>query len=145
MIGKGDGMPWDVPDEYQHFVDCVRDQVVIIGRRSFDIFGADFHADTFVISRKKSIENATVCSSVTEALVAARPLNKTVFIAGGRSIYELGIPHATRMLLSTIKGVYEGDTYFPEFDLRKWSVVNEQDRGAYRLRDWRRRGSPNAK
>ena len=39
VIGNGDGMPWHVPEEYQHFLDTTRDQTIIIGRRSFEIFG----------------------------------------------------------------------------------------------------------
>lgn len=137
-IGKGEGMPWNVPEEYQHFVDSVHCQSVVMGRRSYDIFGADFEADTFVISRSAKIEGVTVCSSIDDAMQRARQLNKAIFISGGRSIYALGIPLATRMLLSTIKGDYEGDVQFPEFDENEWNVANEEDRGAYVLRDWRR-------
>ena len=137
-IGKGEGMPWNVPEEYQHFVDSVHHQAVIMGRRSYDIFGADFEADTFVISRSAEIEGVTVCSGIDDAMEQANKLNKTIFISGGRSIYSLGVPHATRMLLSTIKGDYEGDVHFPEFDENEWTVAHEEDRGAYVLRDWRR-------
>ena len=65
-IGKGEGMPWNVPEEYQHFVASVHQQAVIMGRRSYEIFGADFEADTFVISRSAEIEGVTVCSSIED-------------------------------------------------------------------------------
>ena len=107
-IGLGDGMPWNVPEEYQHFVDAVKNQCVIIGRRSFDIFGADFEAHTFVISRSAKIDNVTVCASLDKSISLARHHKKAIFIAGGKSIYELAIPLANRMLLSTIKGHHEG-------------------------------------
>lgn len=138
VIGKGEGMPWNVPEEYQHFVDSVHHQTVIMGRRSHDIFGADFEADTFVISRSAEIAGVTVCSSFEDALEQARKLGKAIFISGGRSIYAIGIPLATRMLLSTIKGEYEGDVQFPEFDESDWTLASEEDRDRYILRDWRR-------
>ena len=137
-IGKGEGMPWNVPEEYQHFVASVHQQAVIMGRRSYEIFGADFEADTFVISRSAEIEGVTVCSSIEDAMERAGRLKKAIFISGGRSIYALGIPLATRMLLSTIKGDYTGDTDFPDFDENEWALAHEEDRGSYVLRDWRR-------
>ena len=137
-IGLGEGMPWNVPEEYQHFVDSVRNQAVIIGRRSYEIFGADFEADTFVVSRSVKLKGVTVCSGIDDAILQASQLGKTVFIAGGRSIYSFGMPLANRMLLSTIKGSYEGDVYFPEFGRNQWKVTMEEDRGAYVLRDWLR-------
>lgn len=138
VIGLGDRMPWSVPEEYQHFVDAVEDQCVIIGRRSFDIFGADFVADTFVISRGTAISDATVCNSIETAIELAKQRKKTVFIAGGRSIYKLGIPLADRMLLSTIKGHYDGDILFPAFDKTRWRIDSEQEFDRYVLRDFRR-------
>ncbi|MGB4710997.1 MAG: dihydrofolate reductase [Fuerstiella sp.] len=137
-IGNGDGMPWNVPEEYQHFVDSVRDKTVIMGRRSYDIFGADFDADTFVLSHTAEIAGATVCRSFDDAISQAKQLHKTIFIAGGASIYELGIPAATRLLLSTIKGDYHGDVSFPNFNRNEWEVVWQEDRPNYILRDWRR-------
>ena len=137
-IGKGEGMPWNVPEEYQHFTDSVHHQTVIMGRRSYDIFGADFEADTFVISRSAKIEGVTVCSSIDEAMQQAAKRQKAIFISGGRSIYSLGIPLATRMLLSTIKGDYEGDVQFPDFDQNDWTLANEEEHDRYILRDWRR-------
>jgi CRP-like cAMP-binding protein len=52
VIGSGKGMPWSVPDEYRQFLDFVRGQSVIMGRRSFEIFGSDLgETSNFVISR----------------------------------------------------------------------------------------------
>lgn len=138
VIGQGEGMPWNVPEEYQHFVNAVQGQSVIIGRRSFDIFGADFQAHTFVISRSAEISGVTVCNSLNDAISLAKQTNKTIFISGGRSIYELGIPLANRMLLSTIKGHFDGDVLFPEFDETEWRIEREEDHDRYILRDYRR-------
>lgn len=138
VIGLGDGMPWSVPEEYQHFLDSVAGQCVIIGRRSFDIFGADFTSDTFVVSRGSAIAGVTVCNSMEAAIQLAKQQDSTIFIAGGRSIYELGILVADRMLLSTIKGHYDGDVTFPEYDQTHWRIDSEQDFDRYVLRDYRR-------
>lgn len=52
VIGSGEGMPWNVPEEYQQFLSFVEDQTVIMGRRSYEIFGPDLtSAHTVVVSR----------------------------------------------------------------------------------------------
>ena len=33
VIGSGEGMPWDVPEEYAQFLRFIDGQTVIIGRR----------------------------------------------------------------------------------------------------------------
>ena len=139
-IGSGERMPWDVPEEYQHFVSSVTNQIVIMGRKSYEIFGTDFEAEIFVITRRPSMDGARAYSGIEEAIAPAKTIGRTIFIAGGRSVYMLGIPLATRMVLSTIKGDYEGDVYFPEYDESLWQLEFEEDRGSYILRDWKRIG-----
>ena len=36
------------------------------------------------------------------------------------------VPLADEMYLSTIKGDFEGDTYFPEFDAADWEVTEQR-------------------
>lgn len=131
VIGNhnGDGMPWHVPEEYQKFLDFIDGQAVIMGRKSFDIFQGDLsNCDVFVISRsERDYENATVCGTIGEAVEQANATGKDVYISGGAMIYELGIPFADKMYLSTIKGEFEGSTFFPSFDETQWIVTEHED------------------
>lgn len=129
LIGSGDGMPWEVPEEYQQFLDFIAGQTVIMGRRSFEIFGGDLtSAHALVVSRSASdLEGAIVCRSLDEACAQAAAFGKTVFSAGGATIYEQTLPRADRMYLSYIKGDFEGDTYFPAFDEAEWQVVRREE------------------
>src|SRR5829696_3455294 len=106
VIGRGDGMPWDVPEEYAQFLRFVRGQTIIIGRRSYEIFGDGLtSAHTVVVSRSaRGLPGVVVAPSVEEAVGAAESFGKTVFSAGGASIYAQTIPLADTMYLSYIKG-----------------------------------------
>ncbi len=110
VIGLGAGMPWNVPEEYQQFLRFVEGQTVIMGRRSYEIFGDDLtSAHHIVVSRSmKSVPGAVVCAGIEEAVETARSFGKTVFSAGGGSIYAQTIPLAHTMYLSYIKGDFEG-------------------------------------
>jgi dihydrofolate reductase len=130
VIGSGDGMPWDVPEEYAQFLRLIDGQTVIIGRRSYEIFGAGLtSAHTLVISRSAGgpIGGAVGVASVEDALRMAGTFNKTVFSAGGASIYAQTVPLADTMYLSYIKGTFSGDAYFPAFSDLEWAVERRDD------------------
>ncbi len=129
IIGSGDGMPWSIPEEYAQFLRFVEGQSVIMGSRSFEIFGKDLVTTrNFVVSRKlQSVEDGEVCRSLEDALTAALAYPEDVFIAGGGSIYSQSLGHADKMYLSFIKGVFEGDTWFPVFQEDNWHITLEED------------------
>lgn len=140
VIGRGDAMPWNVPDEYRQFLAFVEGQTVIMGRRSWEIFGADLtSAHNLVVSRRGGeLPGAIVCPSVEEAIERARGFGKGVFSAGGASIYEQTLPLADTMYLSFIKGEFEGDTFFPGWDEAKWVVEQRTDHPAFEFVVYRR-------
>ena len=141
VIGSGDGMPWEVPEEYEHFQRLVDGQTIIIGRRSFEIFGETLtSAHTVVVSHSTDLPpGATaVVPSVEEAARLAESYGRTVFSAGGASIYEQTLPMADAMYLSYIKGKFAGDAYFPEFDEREWTVERREDHTRFEFVVYRR-------
>lgn len=138
VIGSGKGMPWDVPEEYQQYLELIRGNTVLIGRRSYEIFGRDMTAGhVVVLSRsRRPVAGAEVCQSLPAALDAAAAYGKPIYSCGGASVYEQTIPLASEMLLSTIKGEYEGDAYFPEFDESEWRMADERDEERFVFRRW---------
>ena len=147
VIGSGNGMPWEVPEEYQHFLDTTRGKAIIIGRESFEIFGPSLTCERcFVVTRGTGpFENATAVSSFDEAARMAADTGLKVFVAGGASVYSIAIDRADRMLLSYINGEFEGDSFFPEIPEDIWNVVRREDRGSYEFVEYRRTiGEPRA-
>lgn len=141
VIGSGPGMPWHVPEEYHQYLRFIEGQTVIIGRKSFEIFGDDLTCEnTIVVSGSlQQTPNIHICVSFDDAVQRSSQFDKTVFIAGGASMYQRGIPLAERMYLSTIKGEFPGDTYFPEFDQHVWTVEKEEPHEAFVFRIYRRK------
>jgi len=139
VIGSGEGMPWSVAEEYQQFLRFVEGQTVIMGRRSYDIFGPDLtSAHNIVISRSGvDQEGVEICGSVEEAVQRAGWYGKTVFCAGGGSIYAQMLPLVEDMYLSYIKGDFTGDAYFPEFDEGDWDVVERRDHEGFEFVHYR--------
>jgi dihydrofolate reductase len=141
VIGSGNRMPWDVPEEYAQFLRLIEGQTVIIGRRSYAIFGEGLtSAHTVVISRTAgNVPGAVAVTSVEEALRIAESFDRTVFSAGGASIYAQTVPLADTMYLSYIKGHFAGDAYFPAFSDQEWTVDRREDHPRFEFVVYRRK------
>jgi dihydrofolate reductase len=140
VIGRDNGLPWNIPDEYAQFLGHVRGHPVIMGRSSYEIFGKDLTESPLVIVSRSltSLPDAAVCPSIETAIERARTHGERVFSAGGASIYGQTLPLADAMYLSIVKGDYEGDTRFPEFDESSWVVEHKIDYPEFEFRHYRR-------
>ena len=135
LIGRGDGLPWHVPEESAHFLRLIEGQTVILGRRSYPAFGRDLtSAHNIVVSRSiEKLPGTVVAPTIEEACSLAASFGKTVFSAGGASIYQQTMQLASHMYLSYMKGQYNGDAYFPVFYVAEWEVVTRNDHGEFQF------------
>ena len=137
VIGGEQGLPWHIPEEYQHFLNHIKGNVIIMGRKSWEIFSKDLAESiaNIVISRSTEITDAIHADSLESALSKATSYEQDIYITGGATIYALALENnlVDEMYLSYIPGNYEGHTYFPKFDESQWSVQSEEDRGSYKL------------
>jgi dihydrofolate reductase len=129
VIGKNNALPWNIPEELQHFRTKTLDSTVIMGRKTYDSIGRLMpKRHNIIISRSSpNIPGADVCPSLDEAIKKAKTYNKTIFIIGGAQIFKEALPIADKMYLSFIKKDYDGDTYFPEFDKSEWTIEKRED------------------
>jgi len=129
VIGKDNQLLWKLSDDLKLFKKRTLGHVVIMGRKTFDSIGRPLPGRTnLVISRNPqlSIEGATVISSIEEALRQAKALTdkEEIFIIGGQKIYELAAPFATRLYLTRVNAVPEGDAFFDLSPYKNWECTN---------------------
>jgi len=124
VIGRGEGLPWNIEQEYQHYLNLIKDQTVIMGRKSYNIFGDDLTSlRVIVVSTSiKSIPEVTVLPSLKRAIKYAGQFEETIYLAGGQRIYQEGLLLADSLYISHIHQSYEGDTYFPTISTMDWQV-----------------------
>lgn len=123
VIGGFEGQPWNLPEERQQLFGLVEGQVVILGRRGYELGGNELPSyRTLVLSRSVTeLPGATVCATLEEALREAWGAGRKIFCAGGSSLFEQTLPLAERLYLSTIKGSFEGEFQFPEMVAGEWA------------------------
>lgn len=129
VIGKNNTLPWDMPSDMQRFRTLTRDKPVIMGRATHISIGRPLpHRTNIVLTRQPDFltKGCVVVHSVHDALAAARDA-KEVMIIGGGSIYEQFLPLAHRMYLTIIHAPFEGDAFFPDYDVRIWKEIERTD------------------
>ncbi|RUO29630.1 type 3 dihydrofolate reductase [Aliidiomarina soli] len=129
VIGKGGEMPWHLPKELKYFKEITLGKPVVMGRRTYESIGRPLPGrHNIVISGSNPAlpDEVSVVSSVDEALVVAGDVDEIMVIGGGE-IYRQFLPVATRLYLTEIDLVVDGDTWFPEFNSDEWSSTILRD------------------
>jgi dihydrofolate reductase len=132
LIGRAGALPWRLPADLKRFKALTGGHTIIMGRKTFESLGRPLPDRTSIIvtrNRAYRAAGALIAHSLEEALEKAGADGK-VFIIGGGEIYRQALPLADRLELTIIHAVLDGDTYFPEFDVKAWRLVGEEHHAA---------------
>ena len=119
LIGNKNKLPWNIPGELERFKNLTTNNVVLLGRKTFEGMKPLKNRLTLVITHshpKASTENLRFISSIEEAVKISRELKKNLYIAGGAEVYSQALPLCERLFITEIDEEFFGDTYFPKFD-----------------------------
>ena len=117
VIGREGGIPWKIPGEQKLFKKITLGHCVIMGRKTFESINRPLPQRTNIVITRQAAYAAPGCrvaGSLPEALEACPIDESEAFICGGGQLYREAMPLATRLYLSVLPRVVEGDTYFPE-------------------------------
>ncbi|MEP7258802.1 MAG: dihydrofolate reductase [Flavitalea sp.] len=131
VIGKNNQLLWNLPNDMLFFKNVTWGMPVIMGRKSYESLGKPLKGRTnIVVSRRKDlvIGGATVVTSLDEAYVAAALEDvKQCHVIGGGEIYREAMPIATRIFMTRVHALLDGDTLFPTIDQVMWKRVSYDD------------------
>ena len=119
VIGKGGKLPWHLPEDLAFFKRTTTGHAIIMGRKTWDEVGRPLpKRRNIVVTRQPSLalQGAEVAPSLEAALAMARATDEEPFVIGGTEIFRLAIPLASRIYLTEVHQVVEGDVHFPELD-----------------------------
>jgi len=124
VIGKGNALPWRIPEDLRHFKAVTMGHAVISGRKTYDSVGKPLPGRrNIIITRDASLkrEGAEVTTTLQAALDLAYETDKEPIILGGSEIFALTLPMATKMIVTFVHRIVEGDALFPEIDWSQWT------------------------
>lgn len=129
VIGKGGDLPWKLSDDLKHFAKLTKGHTVIMGRKTYEsIVGRLGHAlperRNIVITKQVDFQapDCTVVRSVKEVMEILR-MNDTAFVIGGGEIYSQFLPLVSRLYITEVSTVCDGDTFFPMITQSDWEIV----------------------
>jgi dihydrofolate reductase len=128
VIGRDNGMPWHLPDDLKHFKALTLGKPVLMGRRTFDSIGKPLPGRTnLVLTRVANwaVPGATAVPDLDAALREAGAAAELV-VAGGAQVYALALPRASRIYLTRIHAVIDGDTRLSDLDLSAWHETSRE-------------------
>lgn len=134
LIGNNNTMPWSIPEDLNLFKEITTDNIVIMGRKTFQSIGKPLpNRVNFVLSKNTNIFHKDIkifnCpdNALKEALFLQKITNKKIFIIGGKTIYEHFLPLVSEFHFSYIKGTFSGDTFFPEINTTDFHIANRRE------------------
>ena len=128
LIGKNNALPWHLPADMQWFRQQTMGKPILMGRKTFDSIGKPLPGrENIVITRQQglTIEGCHVVASLDEAKSVVADAEE-IMVIGGAEIYAMLLPVADHLYYTQIHHAFEGDAWFPEFDLKEWKVVHEE-------------------
>ena len=110
VIGYKNSIPWNIPEDMEHFKHLTWGKTIVMGRKTYDSIGKPLEGrKNIVLSRKKP-------TLIKE---------KDFFVIGGEQIYKLFLPFAQKLHITKIDKEYPGDAFFPEIT-HEWRLISEK-------------------
>lgn len=120
VIGKSGKMPWNIPEDLQYFKALTTGHTIIMGRKTFESIGRPLPNRVNVVLTQDENYKAKGCHivhSIEEIMEKYYNEEEELFIIGGSTLYSAFMPYATRIYITLIEAVVEGDTYFPSLPI----------------------------
>ena len=134
VIGVKNDLPWHLPNDMDFFKKTTLNSCVIMGKNNFLSIPEKFrplkNRINIILTRNKSF-NAKECliaNDLKAAIKLAKKAKKNIFIIGGGMVYKDALTQGLVdiIYLTRIHAQIKGDVFFPELDMNKWRVVEEQ-------------------
>lgn len=123
LVGKGDKLPWHFKEDLLYYKEKTAGNIVLMGDKSYFSLKSYYktkplpYGKIYVASLESlELEDAAVVNDVIKFLKEF-PKDLDLWVVGGATIYKFALPFADRLYITHVDGEYEGDVYFPKFDL----------------------------
>ena len=130
IIGKDNKLLWNLPADLKRFKELTTGHVIIMGRKTFESIGKVLpNRKHIIFSQNRDLkyddENVEVVHSMLE-IKEYIDNDEENFVIGGAMIYNLLMPHVTKMYVTQVNKDFEGDAFFPKINEDIWEVVEEE-------------------
>jgi len=130
IIGKDNKLIWNLTADLKRFKELTTGHIIIMGRKTFESLGRVLPNRKHIVFTqnpdfKVNDENVQVVHSMLEIQEYIQNKEEN-FVIGGAMIYNLLMPHVTKMYVTEINEEFKGDTFFPKIDTEIWNEVSRE-------------------
>jgi|TARA_B110000879_G_C11174803_1_gene515415 dihydrofolate reductase len=124
IIGRNNKMIWNIPEDMRHFRRLTIDNIVVMGRKTYESLPVDglSRRINIVITRtpekKRSVNESVIFCTLEESTEILKKVSlkseKKVFIIGGSLIYDIFYKRCERIHVTMVENeVTEGVSIYP--------------------------------
>lgn len=119
LIGNGNKLPWNYPEDMKWFREQTLGSIIIMGRKTYESIPKLDRRICYVLSKDITFnpEHCIVLRDKKEVLDKAKLYkmlhNLDTYIIGGAQIYKEFLDVADRLLITHIDKKFKGNIYFP--------------------------------
>ena len=123
LVGKDNKLPWHFKEDLIYYKSKTSGQTVLMGDNSYYSLKGYYkdkplpYGKIYVASLDNlNLDDAVVVNDVNNFLKNF-PKEEELWVVGGATIYKFSLPYANYLYITHVDGEYEGDAWFPKFDL----------------------------
>ena len=131
-IGRGNALPWHLPNDLKRFKALTLGKPVLMGRKTAESLGR-------ALPGRRNLVLTRSVAAPFAGMEAAASLDAALFVAdqdelmviGGGEVFALALLCARSMYLTHVDTVVEdADAFFPAFDPAQWAVTQRESHAA---------------
>jgi dihydrofolate reductase len=131
-IGRGNQLPWHLPNDLKFFKRTTLGKPVLMGRKSYESLGKPLPGRlNIVISTQKDLQlpdGVLLYPDLQQGVdrLQQEPTEEG-FIIGGGTVFELAMPLVDRIYITRVHTtIDDADAFFPDIDHTHWKLVWEE-------------------
>ncbi len=130
IIGKDNKLLWHLSDDLKRFRALTEEHAIIMGRKTFESLGKVLPNRKHIVFSnnpdfKVNDENVEVVHSLLQIQEYIESEGEA-FVIGGAMMYNFLMPYVSKMYVTEIEKEFEGDTFFPRIDDKKWKEISRE-------------------
>ena len=140
VIGRGNAIPWHLPEDFKWFKKMTTGQVIVMGRKTFESIGKLLpNRTTIVLTRSPAPIPGVLTSASLDQLPVSAPqvAGREIFICGGAQVYSQALARCSDLYLTLVQRHVEGDAIFPPFEEQFDLVETMQESPEFKILHYR--------
>ena len=135
VIGRGNALPWDLPDDLKHFKQTTMGRPIIMGRKTYESIGRPLPGRLNIVLTRSidwQAEGVSTAATIGDAIELAEQQAlidgaDSVMIIGGAEVYRQAMPFCNRAVVTRVHGQVDGDAFFDLSNLDNWVERKRSD------------------